>query len=355
MCNSQPSQRWSDESHLKRETLPEEVELRSYGSRLRYECGTARKFYNLEVSINGTYNERMMQCNWNNSWTVEDSLDECVWVQCINPPLPPTDTALLLLWDGDPVEFNDNVSYVCEEDGLYFEAGREIAEYNVSCLTDGSWAEPPVWPRCISSVNCTDPPARPASGTWEWGGSREFGAEASYTCGLYGHFQSEVGTNYNLVTSVCGWNKSWVPDTFDPCVASSCQYIPFPPPETGMVYQPDPTNSLSLLSELSIYNPNLPYKMKFPSDFCTDNGDALMIVGSIPEKTKKHFEIVFPANGSQEAFHVLIDLDRDVVQRWAFAENKTQEFQGEPFEGTTIDRAEPFMIRLRYKLRERLR
>lgn len=130
-------------------------------------------------------------------------------------------------------------------------------------------------------------------------------------------------------------------------MASSCQYIPFPPPHTGMVHLPDPDNSLSLLSETSIYNPSLPFNMKFPKDFCSDNGDVLMIVGSIPDKSKEHFEIVFPANGSDEAFHALLDLDRDVVQRWAFVDNATQEFQGEPFEGTTIDREEPFMIRWR--------
>ena len=34
-------------------------------------------FYNPEVSANGTYEERMMQCNWNTSWTLEDTLDPC--------------------------------------------------------------------------------------------------------------------------------------------------------------------------------------------------------------------------------------------------------------------------------------
>ena len=37
----------------------------------------ARKFYNPELGGNGTYEERMMQCNWNTSWTVEDTLDPC--------------------------------------------------------------------------------------------------------------------------------------------------------------------------------------------------------------------------------------------------------------------------------------
>ena len=50
----------------------------------RYECGLARKFLNKETKK--TYDERWMSCNWNKSWTPSDTLDECVWVQCINPP-----------------------------------------------------------------------------------------------------------------------------------------------------------------------------------------------------------------------------------------------------------------------------
>ena len=88
---------------------------------------------------------------------------------------------------------------------------------------------------------------------------------------------------------------------FDPCVATSCQYIPFPPSDLDMVYVPDDQNSLSLLSELSIYNPRLPFSMKFPgADFCGDNGEILMIVGEISKKqSKKPLEIVFPRAGTE--------------------------------------------------------
>ena len=198
----------------------------------------------------------------------------------------------------------------------------------------------------LSAVNCTDPPARPPSGSWEWDGSREYLSEAAYTCGLYGHFRSEEGRDYETQVSVCGWNRSWVPPSFDPCVSTSCQYIPFPPPETGLLYRPDPTNSLSLLSDTSVYDPALPFTMKFPPDFCSGSEDVLMVVGSVPESSKQPFQVIFPAAAPDEAFHVLLDLDSDVVQRWGFADNQTQEFQGEPFEGTTIDRGEPFMLRL---------
>ena len=67
-------------------------------------------------------------------------------------------------------------------------------------------------------------------------------------------------------------------------MATSCQVIPFPPQEVGMVYAPDDNNRITLASEFNIYNPVLPLKMKFPGpEFCSDNGDIMMIVGSIPE------------------------------------------------------------------------
>ena len=131
-------------------------------------------------------------------------------------------------------------------------------------------------------------------------------------------FQDPQGAKYEELTSVCGWNKSWVPEVsdddsvivksscdasqvFDPCVATSCQYIPFPPSDLDMVYVPDDQNSLSLLSELSIYNPRLPFSMKFPgAQFCQDNGEILMIVGEISKKkSKKPLEIVFAREGTE--------------------------------------------------------
>ena len=51
---------------------------------IRYECGLARRFYDIEAEEH--YDERWMTCNWNTTWTKHDSLDECVWVQCLNPP-----------------------------------------------------------------------------------------------------------------------------------------------------------------------------------------------------------------------------------------------------------------------------
>ena len=137
-------------------------------------------------------------------------------------------------------------------------------------------------------MNCSaPPPERPASGTWEWSSldSLEFGTEVTYTCGPYGNFQGgETGGKYDMVVSTCGWNRSWTPSTLDPCVAASCQVIPFPPPDIGMQHAPDEKNQITLESEFTFYNPRLPFTMNFPGpQFCGDNGDIMMIVGIIPE------------------------------------------------------------------------
>ena len=198
----------------------------------------------------------------------------------------------------------------------------------------------------IVAVNCSDPPERPPSGTWEWDGNKEYNSVAQYTCGLYGKFRDTNGYKYEELTSVCGWNKSWVPEVFDPCVATSCQYIPFPPPEVGMIYVPDEQNSLSLLSESSFYNPQLPLTMNFPGpSFCEENGEILMIVGEIKSGSKKPFEVVFGTASTDEAFHMKIDLANDFIERWNIYENGIVEKMGVPFEGTTIDANEPFMLR----------
>ena len=137
-----------NEKH-KRETETEtelEVEMRSYGSQLRYECGLARRFYDPETE--DFYDERWMTCNWNQTWTKVDYLDECIWTQCLNPPYPPEENLLDSTWDQNPVEFGNNVSYVCGEN-LYFLWDRDMTEFNVTCLGDGTWEDPTEWPVCV--------------------------------------------------------------------------------------------------------------------------------------------------------------------------------------------------------------
>ena len=141
-----------------------DLELKSYGNNLRYECGLARRFLDEETSDH--YDERVLTCAWNTTWTPLDYLDPCVWVQCLYPPQPPPESNMLLVWEvrsvlclivtelclccqGEPVNFTDSVAYVCAGEELYYEQDRDMAEYNVSCLPGGGWAEPELWPRCV--------------------------------------------------------------------------------------------------------------------------------------------------------------------------------------------------------------
>ena len=88
---------------------------------------------------------------------------------------------------------------------------------------------------------------------------------------------------------------------------------------------PDEKNQITLESEFTFYNPRLPFSMNFPGpEFCGDNGDIMMIVGIVPEKSRKLFEVVYRAEGLDEAFHVAIDIPQDVIKRWGVAENITQ-------------------------------
>ena len=140
--------------------------------------------------------------------------------------------------------------------------------------------------------------------------------------------------------------------------------MPFPDPETGLIYQPENENSISFTSEFIVYNPRLKYTMNFPEiNFCGESDDILLIVGSFPavstmkrgltvnnaylliQKKRKPLEIIFATDGINEAFHIVVDIKNEVVQRWAVVNNETQEILGEPGEGTSIDLDEPFVIR----------
>ena len=134
-------------------------------------------------------------------------------------------------------------------------------------------------------MNCSEPPERPGSGTWAWNLEYKYRTEITYTCGPFGNFKGEDGEKYTELVSYCAWNKTWTPSVLDPCVAASCQVIPFPDPGTGLVYQPEEGSSLSLQSEFTVYNPKIKpkFQMNFPGpDFCKGNGDIMLIVGIYP-------------------------------------------------------------------------
>ena len=195
------------------------------------------------------------------------------------------------------------------------------------------------------AVNCTEAPEKPGAGTWEWSKSIAYGTEAHYTCGPYGNFIGGDGEMYETTISKCEWNKTWTPSVLDPCVAKSCPVIPFPPDETGMILLQDPDNVITLESASAKYSPRIPAAVLFPgAEMCTDGG-VFMVVGTIPELSKKPLEIIFTGEGLNEAFHVVLNISFDYIERWGVFENVTQDRQGKPGDGTSVDKDEPFVVR----------
>lgn len=78
----------------------------------------------------------------------------------------------------------------------------------------------------------------------------------------------------------------------------------------------DPENPITLASEFTLYDVALPLKMKFPGDFCGDQGRIMLVVGSIPSGSKDPLEIVFQGQGPKEAFHVLVDPGETITQQY---------------------------------------
>lgn len=80
-------------------------------------------------------------------------MEPCVWIQCLHPDLP-ADHGLAFedpRQATDPIEFFDNVTYVCENNALFFEEDRDMESYEITCYDDGTFDTPNPWPRCISS------------------------------------------------------------------------------------------------------------------------------------------------------------------------------------------------------------
>ena len=79
-------------------------------------------------------------------------LDDCEWIQCIDPPLP---EGMNLKSDFDGItsyEFGSNATYTCASQDLYFEDDKEMESFTVECLVGGRWKIPNKWPIESKSV-----------------------------------------------------------------------------------------------------------------------------------------------------------------------------------------------------------
>ena len=131
---------------------------RNYMANLTYHCGTAREFKLPDGSFTPT---ESMTCQWDKTWTPTSEINECDWVACLKPPIPPASTNLRVTdWFGDPIPFGEQVRFVCQR-GYFFEEDPSQIDVTYTCQ-DGSNEEykemkgffdipkkEEDWPRCL--------------------------------------------------------------------------------------------------------------------------------------------------------------------------------------------------------------
>jgi len=71
--------------------------------------------------------------------------------QCLSPPEPDEKHQLSKsAWNGEPVEFNDDIIYKCDR-GQKFNSSVEEDSLKTTCLPGNYWTEP-AWEDCVESM-----------------------------------------------------------------------------------------------------------------------------------------------------------------------------------------------------------
>ena len=94
----------------------------------------------------------------------------------------------------------------------------------------------------------------------------------------------------------------------------------------------------------ALYSPSIPASLVIPSGGICGDDLKMVIVGSVPEKSKECPEMIISGPNETEALHIKIGVVEDVVWRWAVLTNVSVENVGSDGDGTTIDFDEPFII-----------
>ena len=130
-------------------------------------------------------------------------------------------------------------------------------------------------------------------------------------------------------------------------LATSCQIVPFPPSDIGMIYTPDSENNMQLESDYSQFNPKIPFNMAVPPGGICSLG-KILIVGVMKSKVRKMPEFFIMNDDGDELFHVQINKKEDVIYRWGALNKTIIETHGTPGDHTTIDYEEPFTLTIRW-------
>ncbi|XP_059079908.1 uncharacterized protein LOC131878026, partial [Tigriopus californicus] len=171
-------------------------------------------------------------------------------------PPQPNHVNIHPIWDGNPIPFFANVSYVCSSSGLFFQEDRDHQSFQIQCLEGGQFDVPKPWPACVRTTYCGAPLPKPIGGTREWNGDQTFETEIEYTCGPFGQFRDPVtNSTYEEIRVTCQWDTTWSVQQLDRCVYSHCEHIPEPPVSSGINFVPVPRSRLQLISPHSRFTP----------------------------------------------------------------------------------------------------
>jgi hypothetical protein len=94
----------------------------------------------------------------------------------------------------------------------------------------------------------------------------------------------------------------------------------------------------------ALYSASTPASLIIPSGGICGDDLKIVLVGSVPEESKKFPEMIITGPNDTEALHIKIGVVEDVVWRWAVLTNVSVENVGSDGDGTTIDFDEPFII-----------
>lgn len=150
-------------------------DLPSFTSVVTYSCGTARKLEETHLDGSTEYHTtQTLTCLWNQTWQpvaviesnilcCHDNIYECYltqpfpckWTKCLEPEDPATFLGLRREWNGMPVPFWENVTYMCQQ-GLYFVEDRDKAGFSVTCQDNGQFDYPLNWPPCTRGEHRTN-------------------------------------------------------------------------------------------------------------------------------------------------------------------------------------------------------
>ena len=100
----------------------------------------------------------------------------------------------------------------------------------------------------------------------------------------------------------------------------------------------------SIFKADALYSATTPVSLVIPSGGICGDDLKIVLVGSVPEESKKFPEMIITGPNDTEALHIKIGVMEDVVWRWAVLTNVSVENVGSGGDGTTIDYDEPFII-----------